>query len=54
VPFGDLAALDQVQQAHGPRIVAILIEPIQGESGVQLAPGYLKAVRDCAIGTPGC
>ena len=47
VPFGDLKALDQVQQAHGPRIVAILMEPIQGESGVQLAPpGYLKAVRE--------
>jgi acetylornithine aminotransferase len=47
VPFGDLKALDQVQQAHGPRVVAILMEPIQGESGVQLAPpGYLKAVRE--------
>jgi acetylornithine aminotransferase len=47
VPFGDLKALDKVQQAHGSRIVAILMEPIQGESGVQLAPpGYLKAVRE--------
>lgn len=47
VPFGDLKALDKVQQAYGPRIVAILMEPIQGESGVQLAPpGYLKAVRE--------
>jgi acetylornithine aminotransferase len=47
VPFGDLAALDAVQHAHGSRIVAILMEPIQGESGVQVAPpGYLKAVRE--------
>jgi acetylornithine aminotransferase len=47
VPFGDLAALDKIQQAHGERIVAILVEPIQGESGVQLAPpGYLRALRD--------
>ncbi len=47
VPFGDLDALDKVQQTHGSRIVAILMEPIQGESGVQLAPpGYLKAVRE--------
>jgi acetylornithine aminotransferase len=47
VPFGDLNALEKVQQAHGPRIVAILMEPIQGESGVQPAPpGYLKAVRE--------
>ncbi|MEN2396710.1 aspartate aminotransferase family protein [Pseudomonas halotolerans] len=46
VPFGDLAALDTVQQVHGERIVAVLVEPIQGESGVQLAPpGYLKALR---------
>ncbi|MGV8888262.1 MAG: aspartate aminotransferase family protein [Pseudomonas sp.] len=47
VPFGDLKALERVQQAHGPRIVAILMEPIQGESGVQMAPlGYLKAIRE--------
>ncbi|MGH8334597.1 MAG: aspartate aminotransferase family protein [Pseudomonas fluorescens] len=47
VPFGDLKALDKVQQAHGPRIVAILMEPIQGESGVQMAPpDYLKAIRE--------
>ncbi|VVP56220.1 aspartate aminotransferase family protein [Pseudomonas fluorescens] len=47
VPFGDLRALDKVQQDYGQRIVAILMEPIQGESGVQLAPpGYLKAVRE--------
>ena len=47
VPFGDLKALDKVQQAHGPRIAAILMEPIQGESGVQMAPpGYLKAIRE--------
>ncbi|WP_460117825.1 acetylornithine transaminase [Pseudomonas sp. S2_C03] len=47
VPFGDLKALGKVQKAHGPRIAAILMEPIQGESGVQPAPpGYLKALRD--------
>lgn len=46
VPFGDLAALEQIQQAHAERIVAVLVEPIQGESGVQLPPpGYLKALR---------
>lgn len=47
VPLGDLKALDKVQQTHGPRIVAILMEPIQGEGGVQMAPpGYLKAIRE--------
>jgi acetylornithine aminotransferase len=47
VPFGDLAALDKVTETYGQRIVAVLLEPIQGESGVQLAPpGYLKALRE--------
>ncbi len=32
VPFGDFKALDTVQQAHGARIVAILMEPIQGKA----------------------
>ncbi|MBC3952460.1 aspartate aminotransferase family protein [Pseudomonas folii] len=47
VPFGDLAALDKVCQTYGHRITAMLLEPIQGESGVQLAPpGYLRALRE--------
>ncbi|GAB7530102.1 aspartate aminotransferase family protein [Pseudomonas sp. 3A(2025)] len=47
VPFGDLAAFDQVCAQHGPRIAAVLVEPIQGESGVHVAPaGYLKALRE--------
>jgi acetylornithine aminotransferase len=46
VGFGDLTALDAVTCEFGARIVAVLLEPIQGESGVQLAPpGYLKALR---------
>ena len=47
VPFGDLAALDKACQTYGHRITAVLMEPIQGEAGVQLAPpGFLKAVRE--------
>ncbi len=47
VPFGDLTALEQVAASQGSRICAVLLEPIQGESGIQLAPaGYLKAVRE--------
>jgi acetylornithine aminotransferase len=47
VPFGDLNALRAVTQTHGQRIVAILVEPVQGESGVQIPPtGYLKALRE--------
>ncbi|MDB5980331.1 MAG: acetylornithine aminotransferase, partial [Pseudomonas sp.] len=47
VPFGDLAALNDIAKTHGERIAAVLLEPIQGESGVHLAPaGYLQALRD--------
>jgi len=44
VPFGDAAALEA---AIDENTVAVLIEPIQGESGVQVPPpGFLKTVRD--------
>ncbi|WP_248803249.1 aspartate aminotransferase family protein [Pseudomonas sp. MWU13-2100] len=47
VPYGDLGLLHSIARSHGGRICAVLMEPIQGESGVQLPPpGYLKAVRD--------
>ncbi len=47
VPFGDLAAINDIAQVYGERIAAVLLEPIQGESGVHLAPaGYLQALRD--------
>ncbi|WP_419736898.1 aspartate aminotransferase family protein [Pseudomonas sp. COR18] len=47
VPFGDLPLLHSLARSHGQRICAVLMEPIQGEGGVQLPPpGYLKAVRD--------
>jgi len=45
VPYDDLAAIDTAA-AHRPEIVAILIEPIQGEGGVILpADDYLRALR---------
>ena len=44
VPYGDLAALTA---AIDSTTVAVLIEPIQGESGVVIPPpGYLRGVRD--------
>ncbi|WP_440061385.1 aspartate aminotransferase family protein [Pseudomonas syringae] len=47
VPFGDLLAFDKVCVTHGHRITAVLVEPIQGEGGAQVAPaGYLKALRE--------
>ena len=43
VPYGDTAAL---AAAMDPRVVGVLIEPIQGEAGVIVPPpGYLAAVR---------
>lgn len=46
VPFGDLAAFDQACARHGARISAVLVEPVQGEAGVRVAPaGYLQALQ---------
>ncbi|MFC3678848.1 aspartate aminotransferase family protein [Bacterioplanoides pacificum] len=45
VPYNDIAALEAVVQAD-PQIVAVLLEPVQGEGGLATASGdYLKAVR---------
>ena len=47
VGFGDMAALEALTAQFGTRIAAVLLEPIQGESGVLVAPsGYLKALRE--------
>jgi ornithine--oxo-acid transaminase len=44
VPYGDLPAL---AAAMDDRVVAVLIEPIQGEAGVLVPPpGYLAGVRE--------
>jgi ornithine--oxo-acid transaminase len=43
VPYGDLAAL---RSAMTDDVVAVLLEPIQGESGVRIPPpGYFAGVR---------
>jgi acetylornithine aminotransferase len=44
VPFGDFAAL---RAAISPNTCAIMLEPVQGEGGVNVAPaGYLQSVRE--------
>jgi acetylornithine/N-succinyldiaminopimelate aminotransferase len=44
VPFADLTA---VEQAIGPETAAIMIEPVQGEGGVNVAPlEYMRALRE--------
>lgn len=45
VPFGDLEALQEVALQH-PDIVAILIEPIQGEGGINTAPQGFSHLED--------
>jgi ornithine--oxo-acid transaminase len=44
VPYGDLEALAEVMD---DRVVAVLVEPIQGEAGVLVPPpGFLAGVRE--------
>jgi ornithine--oxo-acid transaminase len=47
VPYGDLAALAQAFATFGDRVVAVLIEPVQGEAGVVVPPpGFLAGARE--------
>jgi acetylornithine aminotransferase len=44
VPFGDIEAM---RTAMTPEVCAVMLEPVQGEGGINVAPpGYLKAVRE--------
>jgi acetylornithine/succinyldiaminopimelate/putrescine aminotransferase/predicted amino acid dehydrogenase len=47
MPFGDLAALRAALAARPGYFAAFLVEIIQGESGIRVAPpGYIAAARD--------
>jgi len=48
VPFDDLDAVRQVA-AHNPNVVAVLVEPVQGEGGINIphdGAGYLRGLRE--------
>lgn len=46
VPYNDLEAVRQVGE-HDADVVAVLVEPIQGEGGIQMPdPGYLRGLRE--------
>jgi acetylornithine aminotransferase len=46
VPYDDLAALETLA-ANNQDVVAVLVEPVQGEGGVVVpSPGYLAGVRE--------
>lgn len=45
VPYNDIAAVAQIAE-HNKSVVAVLVEPVQGEGGIQVpAPAYLQELR---------
>ena len=46
VPYGDVASVAQIAE-HNQSVVAVLVEPAQGEGGVNIPPAsYLKELRE--------
>ncbi len=46
VPYGDVASVAQIGE-HNRNVVAVLVEPAQGEGGVNIPPAsYLKGLRE--------
>lgn len=47
IPFNNVAALQEAIKQHEKNIIAIMLEPIQGDGGIQIAtPHFLKAIRN--------
>ena len=46
LPYNDIKAVEAAFSAHGPKIAAFLVEPIQGEAGIVVPDDdYLRQVR---------
>ncbi|MCB1900104.1 aspartate aminotransferase family protein [Cognatazoarcus halotolerans] len=46
VPFDDIGAINKVAESN-PNVVAVLLEPIQGEGGIHVAHAeYMRSLRD--------
>ncbi|MET0009979.1 MAG: aspartate aminotransferase family protein [Candidatus Thiodiazotropha sp. 6PLUC9] len=46
VPYDDIEAITEIAKHHN-NVVAVLVEPVQGEGGVNIpAPDYLKRIRE--------
>ncbi|MFC4465247.1 aminotransferase class III-fold pyridoxal phosphate-dependent enzyme [Streptomyces xiangluensis] len=49
IPFGDLDAARRYFAENGSRLLAVIVEPIQGDAGIQVPPdGYLRQLADTA------
>lgn len=47
VPFGDTAAVREFLAANGDRVLAVVVEPVQGDAGVLVPPaGFLREISE--------
>lgn len=52
VPYNDIAALESVFDRHGPRIAAVILEPVVGNMGcVPPRQGFLRRLRELCTGS---